>query len=82
MTEPCENCGLEIHPNLPCAEVGGADRRLSPYYRIQDGWVLVEPGHWRRAEPQELMDQAMKESRDRQRQKSWKYRPSAKNFPG
>lgn len=24
---PCENCGLEIHPNLPCEEVGGVDKR-------------------------------------------------------
>ena len=23
----CENCGLEVHPNLPCEEIGGADKR-------------------------------------------------------
>ena len=23
----CENCGLEVHPNLPCEEVGGIDKR-------------------------------------------------------
>lgn len=23
----CENCGLEVHPNVPCEEVGGADKR-------------------------------------------------------